>query len=178
MTETTTYFNTPSEEWNFLSYYKHRRNENNFTFSFRKESFLLKKNLESRQKISKAKQLLEAFKNHRQHNEDVNIFWNEIELMYLEYEKNLRTKRCHVNISSKTQDMMENMAEETVKAHLATTKDSNDEINDFFQSSSEQQLPTLFSDRDHCSKCHMEVNALNLSLQWITTFTFYFDSLD
>lgn len=62
--------------------------------------------------------------------------------MYLEYEKNLRTvsiffaekllefllnsflvqKRCHVNISSKTQDMMENMAEETVKAHLATTK--------------------------------------------------------
>ncbi|CAB4378458.1 unnamed protein product [Rhizophagus irregularis] len=158
MTETTTYFNTPSEEWNFLSYYKHRRNENNFTFSFRKESFLLKKNLESRQKILKAKQLLEAFKNHRQHNEDVNIFWNEIELMYLEYEKNLRTKRCHVNISSKTQDMMENMAEETVKAHLATTKDSNDEINDFFQSSSEQQLPTLFSDRDHCSKCHMEIN--------------------
>ncbi|CAB5190989.1 unnamed protein product [Rhizophagus irregularis] len=153
MTETTTYFNTPSEEWNFLSYYKHR-----FTFSFRKESFLLKKNLESRQKILKAKQLLEAFKNHRQHNEDVNIFWNEIELMYLEYEKNLRTKRCHVNISSKTQDMMENMAEETVKAHLATTKDSNDEINDFFQSSSEQQLPTLFSDRDHCSKCHMEIN--------------------
>ncbi|CAB4411976.1 unnamed protein product [Rhizophagus irregularis] len=158
MTETTTYFNTPSEEWSFLSYYKHRRNENNFTFSFRKESFLLKKNLESRQKILKAKQLLEAFKNHRQHNEDVNIFWNEIELMYLEYEKNLRTKRCHVNISSKTQDMMENMAEETVKAHLATTKDSNDEINDFFQSSSEQQLPTLFSDRDYCSKCHMEIN--------------------
>ncbi|RGB37404.1 hypothetical protein C1646_813355 [Rhizophagus diaphanus] len=122
MTETTTYFNTPSEEWSFLNYYRHRRNENNFTFSFRKESFLLKKNLESRQKILKAKQLLEAFKNHRQHNEEVNIFWNEIELMYLEYEKNLRTKRCHVNISSKTQDMMENMAEETVKAHLATTK--------------------------------------------------------
>src|SRR6266498_3526275 len=62
MTEATTYFNTPSEEWNFLGYYKHRRNENNFTFSFRKESFLLKKNLESRQKILKAKQLLEAFK--------------------------------------------------------------------------------------------------------------------
>ncbi|CAG8703556.1 11987_t:CDS:2, partial [Funneliformis mosseae] len=31
-------------------------------------------------------------------------------------------KRCHLNISSKTQDMMENMAEETMEAHLETTK--------------------------------------------------------
>ncbi|CAI2191719.1 3083_t:CDS:2, partial [Funneliformis geosporum] len=60
--------------------------------------------------------------NHRQHNEEVNKFWNEIELMCLEQEITLRTKRCHLNISSKTQDMMENMAEETVEAHLETTK--------------------------------------------------------
>lgn len=69
------------------------------------------------------------FRKHRFHNEDVNNFWNEIELMYnnkekqrLESERAMRTKRCHVNISSNTQDMMENMAEETVEAHLATTK--------------------------------------------------------
>ncbi|CAG8645853.1 7969_t:CDS:2, partial [Dentiscutata heterogama] len=113
---TTTYFDTPSEEWSFIGYYKHRRNESNFTFSFRKESFLLKKYLESHQeKIPRAKQLAEAFKNHRQHNEEVNIFWNEIEHTCLEQEGTLRTLRCHVNIRSKTQDMMENMAEETVE---------------------------------------------------------------
>ncbi|CAG8790059.1 3855_t:CDS:2, partial [Racocetra fulgida] len=43
--------------------------------------------------------------NHRQHNEEVNIFWNEIEHTCLEQEGTLRT----------TQDMMENMAEETVE---------------------------------------------------------------
>ncbi|CAG8562041.1 13856_t:CDS:10, partial [Acaulospora morrowiae] len=96
-----------------------------------KESFLLKKYLESHQeKIPRAKQLAEAFKdvlravplifyvnvvNHRQHNEEVNIFWNEIEHTCLEQEGTLRTLRCHVNIRSKTQDMMENMAEETVE---------------------------------------------------------------
>ncbi|CAG8528713.1 4326_t:CDS:10 [Diversispora eburnea] len=36
--------------------------------------------------------------------------------------KALRTKRCHVNMSSKAQDMMENMTEETVEQHLASTK--------------------------------------------------------
>ncbi|CAG8596990.1 10951_t:CDS:10 [Diversispora eburnea] len=70
--------------------------------------------------------------NHRLCNKDVNKFWNEIELKYsndelqhLELKKVLRTKRCHVDISSKTQDMMENMAEETVEQHFAmksTTK--------------------------------------------------------
>ncbi|RIA87631.1 hypothetical protein C1645_739973 [Glomus cerebriforme] len=36
--------------------------------------------------------------------------------------------------------------------------DLNDEINNFFQSSSERPSPNLFSKRDHCSKCHMEIN--------------------
>ncbi|CAG8600424.1 11578_t:CDS:10, partial [Acaulospora morrowiae] len=56
-------------------------------------------------------------------------------------------KRYHVNISNKTQDMMENMTEETVKAHLDRTK-----------SSSKQQLSNLLSDRGYCSKCHMKIN--------------------
>ncbi|RHZ44567.1 hypothetical protein Glove_718g6 [Diversispora epigaea] len=141
MAESTTYFDTPSKEWSFLGYYKHRRNESDFTFSFRKESFLLKKYLESRQeKIPKAKQLAEAFANHRRHNEEVDIFWNEIELTYLDQERALRTKRCHVNISSKTQDMMENMAEETVEQHLATKSTTKkDSIDTFFQDPSDQR---------------------------------------
>ncbi|CAI2190887.1 20376_t:CDS:2 [Funneliformis geosporum] len=36
--------------------------------------------------------------------------------------------------------------------------DLNYEINNFFQSSSERPSPNLFSKRDHCSKCHMEIN--------------------
>ncbi|GBC10696.1 hypothetical protein RclHR1_09830005 [Rhizophagus clarus] len=69
-----------------------------------------------------------AITKHRVRNQDVNNFWNEIESMCnnneeqrLESERTLRT--CHVNISNKTQCMMENIAEETAEAHLATTKE-------------------------------------------------------
>ncbi|CAG8515826.1 7049_t:CDS:10 [Ambispora leptoticha] len=138
---TTTYFDTPSEEWSFIGYYKHRRNESNFTFSFRKESFLLKKYLESHQeKIPRAKQLAEAFKNHRQHNEEVNIFWNEIEHTCLEQEGTLRTLRCHVNIRSKTQDMMENMAEETVEE--AELKNASKRLHSEFSRCEQNEIRT------------------------------------
>ncbi|RHZ67208.1 hypothetical protein Glove_302g51 [Diversispora epigaea] len=129
-------------------FYEYRKRQNDFTFSFTKESLRLQKSLDSLLESncledikSKANAMRNSFKNHRLHNKDVNNFWNEIELEYnnnemqrLESDKTLRTKRCHVNINSKTQDMMENMAEETVEQHLAmksTTKkkkrDQNEE---------------------------------------------------
>ncbi|CAG8649541.1 13067_t:CDS:2, partial [Acaulospora morrowiae] len=52
---------------------------------------------------------------HRLRNEDINYFWNRIEQQRLESERATRTIRCHVNIRSKTQDMMENMADETIE---------------------------------------------------------------
>ncbi|POG60510.1 hypothetical protein GLOIN_2v1486968 [Rhizophagus irregularis DAOM 181602=DAOM 197198] len=99
------YFNeTSPNQYRFLGFYKHRQNQQNFTFSFCKEADIY---LERK---------------HRFYNEDVNNFWNEIESMCnnneeqrLESERTLRTKRCHVDISSKTQHIMENIAEETVE---------------------------------------------------------------
>ncbi|CAG8656690.1 11093_t:CDS:2, partial [Ambispora leptoticha] len=59
---------------------------------------------------------------HRLRNQDINYFWNRIELecnkneqQRLESERTTRTLRCYVSIRSKTQDMMENMAEETTE---------------------------------------------------------------
>ena len=62
-TLTTNYFETPSEQWSYIDFYKYRQKEVNFTFSFRKESFILQKHLTSLQeKFPKAKKLLENFK--------------------------------------------------------------------------------------------------------------------
>ncbi|CAG8582394.1 6674_t:CDS:10 [Paraglomus occultum] len=133
MAKYTTNFDKPPEEWSFLGFYQHRHNERNFTFSFMKESYILKKCLEERQEIPLAKKLAKSFKdaprdvplmlrNHRQRNEEIDSFWNKVEFAHLEEQRALRTKRCHVNISSKTQDMMENIAEDTVEAHLLTKK--------------------------------------------------------
>ncbi|CAI2194595.1 12069_t:CDS:2 [Funneliformis geosporum] len=177
---------TSPNQYRFLGFYKHRQNQQNFTFSFRKEADILRKSLDLLIKDNRSEDIkkegvkltqlrwkpscfppygllvrcglpqavwetpsspekglnshnyggnLIAFYlmvflsvvKHRFHNEDVNNFWNEIELMYnnkekqrLESERSVRT--CHVNISNKTQCMMENIAEETAEAHLATTK--------------------------------------------------------
>ncbi|RHZ82783.1 hypothetical protein Glove_103g48 [Diversispora epigaea] len=114
---------TLPEKYRFLDFYEYRKRQNDFTFSFSKESRKLLKSLdallESERCLDfkrKAKTLKDRFENHRLNNKDVSDFWNEIEL----------------NI---TQDMMENMAEETVEQHLATKsttkkkkrKDQNEE---------------------------------------------------
>ncbi|PKK63862.1 hypothetical protein RhiirC2_869571 [Rhizophagus irregularis] len=120
---------TSPNQYRFLGFYKHRQNQQNFTFSFRKEADILRKSLDLLIKDNRsedikkgATRLIQGFEKHRFHNEDVNNFWNEIESMCnnneeqrLESERTLRTKRCHVDISSKTQRMMENIAEETVE---------------------------------------------------------------
>ncbi|GBB91458.1 hypothetical protein RclHR1_18770013 [Rhizophagus clarus] len=94
---------------------------------------------------------------HRFHNEDVNNFWNEIELMYnnkekqrLESERAMRTKRCHVNISSKTQDMMENMAEETVELAITKKKPARKRKSISYVESSEEE--DCLSDPDYVEK--------------------------
>ncbi|CAG8665051.1 5174_t:CDS:2 [Funneliformis mosseae] len=66
--------------------------------------------------------------------------WNKIELMCyeneqkrLESERATRTLRCHVNIRDKTQNMMENMAEETVEEAENARKRSRSEFTEYEQ---------------------------------------------
>ncbi|RHZ71995.1 hypothetical protein Glove_248g37 [Diversispora epigaea] len=65
LTMSDSYFSeAEAEEWSFLDFYKHRRCQIDFTKSFKKESFILKKNLEYLVTTGseKAKSLLDAFK--------------------------------------------------------------------------------------------------------------------
>ncbi|CAG8692821.1 2745_t:CDS:2, partial [Acaulospora morrowiae] len=77
---------------------------------------------------------------HRLNNQDINNFWNKIELecnkneqKRLESERTIRTLQCHVNIRSKTQDMMENMAEETIEEAKNTCKRLHSEFSGYKQ---------------------------------------------
>ncbi|RUS21965.1 hypothetical protein BC937DRAFT_90880 [Endogone sp. FLAS-F59071] len=59
--------------------------------------------------------------NHRYHNEDVEAFWNEIEISFNKEKTNrlqsnitIRTTQCHTNIINTTQTMMESIANDTL----------------------------------------------------------------
>ncbi|CAG8571483.1 14978_t:CDS:2 [Acaulospora morrowiae] len=109
-----TYFDiTPPEEYNFLDFYKHRSKQTDFTFSFRKESYLLKKDLhkllkngsETMKKVAirlgRLNKILMAtpraghyyhvlfvlhVEGHRKYFKDVNMLWNQIERHRAEFE--------------------------------------------------------------------------------------------
>jgi hypothetical protein len=57
----TDYFERPAAEWSFISFYQHHSTEQNFSSSFIKESFLLKRALEFFSEIPEAKLLAEKF---------------------------------------------------------------------------------------------------------------------
>ena len=65
---TSAYFDiTPPNQYSFLGFYQYRIKQDNFTFSFQKEAYTLKKNLESllnsnSEIMENAKRLRERFK--------------------------------------------------------------------------------------------------------------------
>ncbi|GBC15880.2 hypothetical protein GLOIN_2v1140040 [Rhizophagus irregularis DAOM 181602=DAOM 197198] len=73
-------------DYRFIGFYHYRLQQDDFTFSFMKESNRLKKNLDnivkngSDEMRNSAKQLSNSFKGHREYFTDVDAFWREIEL--------------------------------------------------------------------------------------------------
>ncbi|CAG8482462.1 6511_t:CDS:10, partial [Paraglomus brasilianum] len=93
----------------------------------------------------------------RARNQDVNNLWNEIESMCnnneeqrLESERTLQMKRCHVDISSKVQCMMENIAEETVEVTKKRSTRKRKSIHYHHTESSEEEDHS--SDPDYMEK--------------------------
>ncbi|RUS34212.1 hypothetical protein BC938DRAFT_481862 [Jimgerdemannia flammicorona] len=86
---------TSADSYSYIGFYKYRRQQEDFTFSFRRESFNLKKDLErltkdDAEEISvTASKLLENFEasffldhcavGHRRNYQDIRLFWNDVE---------------------------------------------------------------------------------------------------
>ncbi|CAB4388854.1 unnamed protein product [Rhizophagus irregularis] len=76
---------TRPEDYRFLDFYEYRLQQSDFTFSFRKESDKLKKDLSilinGPDKMKEGASILNGrFKGHREYFSDVDAFWKEIEL--------------------------------------------------------------------------------------------------
>ncbi|CAG8628322.1 698_t:CDS:2 [Ambispora leptoticha] len=86
MSKKCSYFlETPPRDYSFLGFYQYRRQQSDFTFSFRKEALKLKSDLnelmndDSEEVKTAVSHLLHNYKNHRERYHDVRVFWNEIE---------------------------------------------------------------------------------------------------
>ncbi|CAJ0831210.1 15347_t:CDS:10, partial [Entrophospora sp. SA101] len=80
------FINISPEEWKFSEFYKYRQQENDFTSSFRKEAFILRRSLdylmkEGSSEVKNYATLLDKnFKGHRTNDMDSKLFWDKIEL--------------------------------------------------------------------------------------------------
>ncbi|CAJ0756085.1 12106_t:CDS:2, partial [Entrophospora sp. SA101] len=80
------FINISPEEWKFSEFYKYRQQENDFTSSFRKEAFILRRSLdylmkEGSSEVKNYATLLDKnFKGHRTSDMDSKLFWDKIEL--------------------------------------------------------------------------------------------------
>ncbi|CAI2187836.1 2985_t:CDS:10 [Funneliformis geosporum] len=76
---------TPPKNYTFLGFYKYRRQQSDFTFSYQKESRKLRCDLEELTREDSeavrvsANKLIQDYKNHREKYPDVKMFWNNIE---------------------------------------------------------------------------------------------------